>query len=164
MLAALAVAGAVEAVPAGPVALKWPNDVLLAGRKVAGILAEVAGDYLILGIGLNVNATVAARAPGATSLSEVTGGLVDLSALTKSIVEKIDAGYGRALHGARFDRQWAARLQTLGRNVHVRIRDEVVKGVAEGVTHEGALVVRKSDGSSETLLAGDVTLDSNGSG
>jgi BirA family biotin operon repressor/biotin-[acetyl-CoA-carboxylase] ligase len=160
MLAALVVAGAVESVPAGPVDLKWPNDVLLAGRKVAGILAEVAGSYLILGIGLNVNAPVSEWAANATTLCDATGGPLDIAALTKSIVEELDVGFGRALHGAQFHHQWAARLQTLGRHVRVKVGNGLVNGLAECVTSEGALILRKSDGRSEAFLAGDVAIDS----
>ena len=160
MLAALAVASALESVPAGPVGLKWPNDVLLADRKVAGILAEVAGEHLILGIGVNVNAPLAERAAAATSIREVTGMPADLSSITRTIIEEIDAGFGRALHGAHFDRLWAARLDTLGRQVCVQTGQGRVEGWAENVTREGALVVRKSDGSRETFLAGDVSISS----
>jgi BirA family transcriptional regulator, biotin operon repressor / biotin---[acetyl-CoA-carboxylase] ligase len=160
MLAALAVASALESVPAGPVGLKWPNDVLLADRKVAGILAEVAGEYLILGIGVNVNAPVAERAAAATSIREVTGVPADLTSITSLIVEEIDAGYGRTLHGAHFDQMWAARLITLGRQVYVQTGQGRVEGWAENVMREGALVVRKSDGSQETFLAGDVSITS----
>jgi BirA family biotin operon repressor/biotin-[acetyl-CoA-carboxylase] ligase len=160
MLAALAVASAVESVPAGPVGLKWPNDVLLADRKVCGILAEVAGDYLILGIGVNVNAPIAERAAAATSVREVTGTAADLSSFTKLVIEEIDAGFGRALQGADFVQLWAARLVTLGRHVCVHTGRGRVEGLAETVTNEGALVVRMSDGSRETFLAGDVSIAS----
>jgi len=160
MLAALAVAFALETVPAGLVGLKWPNDVLLADRKVAGILAEVEGEYLILGIGVNVNAPLVERAADATSIRAVTGMPAELSSITKIIIEKIDAGFGRALHGAHFDRSWAARLVTLGRHVCVQTGQGRVEGRAENVTREGGLVVRQSDGSRETFFAGDVSITS----
>ena len=160
MLAALAVASALESVPAGTVGLKWPNDVLLADRKVAGILAEVAGENLILGIGVNVNAAIAGQAAVATSIREATGMPGDLSSITRTIIEEIDAGFGRALHDAHFDGLWAARLVTLGRRVCVQTGQGRVEGWAEKVTHEGALVVRKSDGSRETFLAGDISIGS----
>jgi BirA family transcriptional regulator, biotin operon repressor / biotin---[acetyl-CoA-carboxylase] ligase len=160
MLAALAVASALESVPAGPVGLKWPNDVLLADRKAAGILAEVAGEYLILGIGVNVNSALAGQAVVATCIREATGMPADLSSITRRIIEEIDAGFGRALHGTHFDRLWAARLVTLDRNVCVQTGQRRVEGWAENVTREGALVVRKSDGSRETFLAGDVSIGS----
>lgn len=158
MLAALAVASAVESVPAGPVALKWPNDVLLADRKVAGILAEVSGAFLILGIGLNVNSPLEEMATSATSIRQVTGQLADLSEITRQIVEEIDAGFGEALLGAAFDHLWAGRLSTLGRAVCVQTGQCTVYGWAESVTRQGALVLRKDDGSLETYLAGDVSL------
>ena len=159
MLAALAVASALEAVPAVPVTLKWPNDVLLAGRKVAGILAEVSGPYLILGIGVNVNAALPAEVANATSLCAASGRPVELAGVTRLVIEAIDAGCAHALRGATFDRAWAARLATLGQMVTVTTGQRIVAGVAERVTSEGGLVLRRPDGSRETFLAGDVSLN-----
>ena len=160
MLAALAVASALEAAPAGPVTLKWPNDVLLAGRKAAGILAEVSGPYLILGIGVNVNATLPEEVANATSLRVASGCPAELVDVTRLVIEAIDSGFAHALRGGTFDRAWAARLATLGQAVTVETGQGIVAGVAERVTSEGGLVLRRPDGSHQTFLAGDISLKS----
>jgi BirA family biotin operon repressor/biotin-[acetyl-CoA-carboxylase] ligase len=158
MLTALALTDAILVVTNLSAALKWPNDVLLANRKVAGILAETCDDYLIIGVGVNMNAELPAELTTATSLQRATGREVDVMRLARVFVEQADAFYDAALRGERFDTRWAARLQTLGQHVQVRMGERVISGYAEAVQADGALVVRCVDGECVLCHAGDVTL------
>jgi BirA family biotin operon repressor/biotin-[acetyl-CoA-carboxylase] ligase len=162
-------------------ALKWPNDVVWDGRKLGGMLTELRVDgerldYAVLGLGLNVNLTfdeppgrcreaMAASAPiipetfstTAVSLRMAAGRPVDRAALVIALLERCEAWYERLLSGESLHEAWAAWLDTLGRQVVVALPAETLTGVAVGVTPEGALIVRRPDGTDKTIWAGDVT-------
>jgi BirA family biotin operon repressor/biotin-[acetyl-CoA-carboxylase] ligase len=167
MVCGLAVAEAVEAETGLSVALKWPNDILVEGAKVGGILVEVATigervDFAIVGLGLNVNLDPAELSGDllmpATSLSHCTGRTVSRLSLLRALLRAIEARYVSLLEGHQPQNEWAARLLTLGRRVTVSGAGSVLEGVAEGVDTDGALLVRCADGHLETVRAGDVTL------
>lgn len=175
MLAGVALCEAVEqATPLRP-ALKWPNDLLLphAGgpelRKAAGVLSEIelsggAIDWLVLGIGVNVNWSPAGIVDGrdlgalATSVGAALGRPADRLALLRALLQRLDARY-LALraggHGALFA-DWRARLATLGQHVDVRLPAGELHGLAEGVEPTGALLVRDATGALHRVLAGDI--------
>ncbi|MBN1136311.1 MAG: biotin--[acetyl-CoA-carboxylase] ligase [Anaerolineae bacterium] len=168
MLCGLAVAESVEAQTSLPVGLKWPNDLETGGAKVGGILTEielsgVRVSYAIVGIGLNVNLDpqqlnepVLARA---TSLSTELGRPVARLPLLWAVLRAVEARYLVLGAGApRLHAEWAKRLVTLGRMVTVSTGDATWEGVAEGVDADGALLVRRIDGSLERIIAGDVTV------
>lgn len=131
--------GAAEACGPG-VRLKWPNDLLLDGRKLAGILAEAHRDRVVIGIGINLTAAP----PGAARL-----GPVDRDALLAAIGERLQHWLGAA--PADLLDAWRARADTLGRRVRVDLGGEVLEGVAEDITAGGALVVAGRE-----VAAGDV--------
>ena len=167
MVCGLAVADAVGARTGLDVGLKWPNDVVLGGRKAGGILIEVAlrgdeVDYVVAGIGLNVNLDPGRLDEGllvpATSLSHVLGRPVPRLPLLQALLAAIEGRYLALCHGHSPHREWAARLTTLGRRVSVSGGGQALEGVAEGVTAAGGLQVRLDDGRLETVLAGDVSL------
>jgi len=163
MAAALAADDVVRAAVGDRCTLKWPNDVLVDGAKVAGILLEiesVAGAWAVVaGIGLNVNATP--DVANATSLAAAQGMpmverervLIDLLA---ALEERLDSAVSAP---DTLVQVWRDRLETLGQRVRVQVADtDVVEGVAVDVDAEGALLVRADDGTIHTLHAGDVTL------
>ncbi len=166
MLAAVAVAGAIEAVTGLKTQLKWPNDVLIGGRKVCGILVESevsggAADYAIMGIGINVNIRVAdfaEIAPLATSLSDELGAGVSRLWLGRRLLVELDKLYRTLPHGEGILKKWRQRLMTLGRRVRVVSGDDVYEGVAESVDDDGSLLLRCDDGSRRRVLAGDVSI------
>ncbi|MCU1594033.1 MAG: biotin/acetyl-CoA-carboxylase ligase [Frankiales bacterium] len=128
--------------------LKWPNDVLIGGKKVAGLLAEAVDGAVVLGIGLNVT-TRADELPhdSATSLALEGAAATDRQTLLKAIL--------RALNGALGDRDVAAYRAlcgTLGRTVRLELPgNEAVEGVAEAVDDQGRLVIN-----GVAFAAGDV--------
>ena len=134
-------AGVAAAEACGPaVRLKWPNDLLLDGRKLGGILAEAHAGRAVIGIGVNLTA-----APdGAARL-----GPVDRDRLVERIATGLETWLARS--PAALLNAWRARADTLGRRVRVEIGGEVVEGVAEDVTEQGALIV-----GGRVVAAGDV--------
>jgi BirA family biotin operon repressor/biotin-[acetyl-CoA-carboxylase] ligase len=166
--ACLAVAQSIDKVSGLESSIKWPNDVLIAGKKVSGILIEsdAHGDrvnYAIVGIALNVNldpATIPEISETATSLKQILGRKVSRREVLIALLDEFEALYSALRRGEPIDREWRLRLETLGKNISVRCGDEVQEGIAEGVDEDGNLLLRHSDGSLATIAAGDVTLKS----
>jgi BirA family biotin operon repressor/biotin-[acetyl-CoA-carboxylase] ligase len=177
MVCSLAAADAVTQVTGLQPALKWPNDLLLDGKKLAGVLMELgfalesssgktaAIAWAIVGIGLNVNldfTSVAIRcdspdlADSATSLAMVLGRRVSRLLLLRAYLEHVEVRYDALRAGHSPHREWASRLVTLGQHVTVESPDGVCQGVAEAVDEIGALKLRQSDGRVKRILAGDV--------
>jgi len=151
----------------GPaLALKWPNDLLVGGRKLSGILAEATwlGDDLaavVLGIGLNVHPRFAGDlATTATSLDAARGQFTDRLALLPALLAEVDRWAG--LIGAdELVHAWRHRLGTLGKRVTIfpqLDRRDPYQGVAERVDDFGALYVRLASGEVRRVLAADVGL------
>jgi BirA family biotin operon repressor/biotin-[acetyl-CoA-carboxylase] ligase len=175
MCLGLGTAEGIERVTGLRPALKWPNDLLLDGRKLGGMLAELglAGDrvqYVVLGLGVNVNAVPPDLAAASISLSNALGRCVDRVELLAEILSRCEAWYGRMLSTAETEagsRQagvaepihvaWAARLDTLGRDVAIITAAGQVCGRAVGVSPEGALLLEGEDGEIRMIWSGDVT-------
>lgn len=162
----LAIAVAVEEVTGLSPRIKWPNDAIIEGRKLAGVLIEneLSGDeirYSLVGIGLNVNMDVE-RAPGieeiATSVKRELGAETSREELLAALLNRYEALYQQAATNAGVYEAWRARLDTLGRQVRVTFGDQVYEGLAEDVDTDGNLVLRRPDGERLTLEAGEVSL------
>ncbi len=167
MACGLAVTDAVERQTGLAAGLKWPNDIVVGGAKAGGMLTEVGLrgsrlEYVVVGIGLNVNLDPQHLPPGllmpATSLSHALGQPVDRLALLWAFLSAVEMRYLALRAGCLPHTEWAQRLVTLGQLVTVSAPGMCVEGVAEGVNADGALLVRRDDGRLETVLAGDVTL------
>jgi len=165
LLGAVALAEALAALGLQP-GIKWPNDVQLGGRKVAGILAEAVweGEALravVLGIGVNVRRDAlppeALTAYRATTVEAALGRPVLRGALLADLLARLDA-WAERLDGPDLLAAWARYSVTLGRRVVVASGDERLSGLAEAVDGHGALLLRLDDGSQRRLLAGDVTI------
>ncbi len=166
MLASLAVVHAIEAVTGLRSQIKWPNDVLVNGKKVCGILIESSVrrgivDYAIIGMGVNVNL----RLPDfpeilsiATSLSDELGGDVSRLRVIQRLLVEVERLYLALRAGGSIYEEWRDSLVTLGRKVRVKSGKTVYEGVAESVARDGSLLLRHSDGSLSKIVAGDATL------
>jgi BirA family biotin operon repressor/biotin-[acetyl-CoA-carboxylase] ligase len=153
---ALALAAAVEHVAPGVVPqLKWPNDLVVHDRKLAGLLAERDGDALVVGAGCNVqwDSFPPDLAGSATACNLEAGGPVDRDALFAEFLECLAIEFDRLDDVAARAR---ARLATLDRRVRVERAHDTLEGRAIDVTPDGALVIRRDDGTDETVTAGDV--------
>jgi BirA family transcriptional regulator, biotin operon repressor / biotin---[acetyl-CoA-carboxylase] ligase len=164
MVAALAAARAVEKTSGLEAQIKWPNDVLVGGKKVCGILIEngvKAGGapFSIVGIGINVGLR-----PGdigdiaATSLTAAADREVSSRLVAKYIFEEFERLYRQLPEGKPVFEAWRGRLVNLGKQVAARWGDSVIEGVAEAVAEDGALAIRQADGTLARVVAGDVTL------
>ena len=166
MLASLAVVRSLEAVTGLKAQIKWPNDVLINGRKVCGILIEsdVRGDtvnYVIVGIGVNVNLRVAdfpEISPIATSLSGELGREVSRLSVIRRLLVEMEKLYSGLSAGGSLYEEWRSRLVTLGKRVRAATGDTVYEGIAESVDRDGSLRLRGPDGSLTRIVVGDVTL------
>jgi len=167
MLASLAVVRSIEAVTGLKPQIKWPNDVLVNGKKVCGILIEsqvkrANVEHAIIGIGANVNFRVSdfpGIAPIATSLSDELGGEVSRLDIIRHLLVEIERLYLTLLGGAgAIYEEWRDCLVTLGRKVQVKMGETTYEGIAESVAKDGSLLLRHQDGSLTKIVAGDVTL------
>ena len=167
MLAGVASARSISKVTGLHPRLKWPNDVMLNGKKTGGILVEsvVHGDqtvYAVLGIGINIGLDTQSAeeiAGIATSLNAEAGRSVAPEDVLRQILHDLDSLYVRAAHGGDSPAsEWTALLETLGQRVEARWGNEVYSGLAEGVDQLGNLQLRLEDGRQVSLTAGDVTL------
>lgn len=168
LMAGVAVSEAVRAVTGLPAVLKWPNDVLIGGKKVAGILAEIVAEtdavrFVVCGIGVNANISAgkfpAELRPIATSLRIESGREVSLLELLCRILERLDFHYQEFLSRgpkAVLD-AWRACPNVLGGRVRVTAVDEVVEGTAQDIDSDGALLVRTEEGV-KRVIVGDVAL------
>lgn len=147
--------------------IKWPNDVQVEGRKIAGILTELSAEpdrvsFVILGMGVNLNARSEHFPPevreAATSLAEVRGRRVPRALFTAALLTRLEQWLDE--HAARgfgpVRAAWKELSATLGRQVLVRTERAELVGQAEDIDEAGALLVRGPDGALERVLAGDV--------
>jgi len=166
MLAALAVQYSIQKTTGLKCQLKWPNDVLINGKKVCGILLESqaspdSAEYAIVGIGINVNMKLAEYpeiSAIATSLADETGKEVSRVAMLQNLFVEMEKLYLRLQDGESLMAEWREHLVTLGKSIHVRSGDEVFEGIAEAVAEDGSLMLRCADGRLKKFMAGDVTL------
>ena len=166
MLASLAVVHSIEAVTGLKSQIKWPNDVLINGKKVCGILIEsdVQGNtvnYAVIGIGINVNLRIAdfpEIQPIATSLSDELGREVSRLSIIRHLLVEIERLYLALSTGGSIYEEWRDGLVTLGRKVCVKTGENIYEGVAESVARDGSLLLRGLDGNLTRIVAGDVTL------
>jgi len=166
MVASLAVVHGIAKVTGLKSQIKWPNDVLVNGKKVCGILIEsdVKGsvvDYAIIGIGVNVNLRLSQFpeiSPTATSLSHELGRDVSRLDMIRCLLAEAERLYLALPTGQSVYQEWRDNLATLGKKVQVRSGATTYKGLAESVASDGSLLLRQSDGSLIKIVTVDVTL------
>ena len=166
MLASLAVVHSIEAVTGLKSQVKWPNDVLVNGRKVCGILIESSVrrnivDYAIIGIGVNVNLRLSdfpEILSTATSLSAELGRDVSRLGIIQRLLVEVERLNLVLQAGGSIYEEWRDSLVTLGRRVRAKSGKTVYEGIAESVARDGSLLLRRLDGSLSKIVAGDATL------
>jgi BirA family biotin operon repressor/biotin-[acetyl-CoA-carboxylase] ligase len=150
--------------------IKWPNDILVHGRKVAGILTELNAEldhvkYVILGIGVDVNLSAASFPAAwrhlATSLKAELGKPVSRPQLAVAILRELDLDYARLAAGRFADvaDEWEKHCGTIGRHVVIRVGERQIRGRAEALGEDGALLLRTEHGHLERIIGGDVALE-----
>lgn len=165
--AAVSVAKAVERLTGQSVECKWPNDLMINGRKMCGILLEnsIQRDsiaYSIVGVGLNVNQEKfdPDLTSKATSLANELGKPLDLRKVFQTTISEMDDLYGQIQKGNFTDilAHWNERCQMFGHPVSITQGDVTVSGKAVGLSADGGLIVETQE-KTITLYAGDVNLD-----
>ncbi len=165
MIASLAAARSIESVSGRNTQIKWPNDVLIEGKKVCGILIEneLKGnkvDFSITGIGINVALNPADHkeiAETAISLTLTQDNDLRLK-LIKALLQEFDKLYLQLPDGKAIYNAWRGKLVTLGKSVKATWGKQVIEGTAEDVDESGALLIQDIHGDLVKVVAGDVTL------
>jgi len=132
--------------------LRWPNDVLIGGRKCAGMLAQIDGGALIAGIGINVAQTEFPKELEATSLL-IQGAIVAREDILIALVEAVDEYCFK--EPAEIRRLFEA-ASSYARGLRVRVDQDGVEGVTQGLDPSGFLIVKQDNGEHATILAGGV--------
>jgi BirA family biotin operon repressor/biotin-[acetyl-CoA-carboxylase] ligase len=170
LLAAIAVAQAIRDVTSLEVTIKWPNDIMMNGKKLCGILTEMKAeqdsvDFVVLGIGINVNVPVKQLPKGAASIKEELhrrGGKINLSRveLTKRVLERLEEYYN-LMKSEGFEPIidiWKDLSVMIGSRVKVVLPGKTFEGLAHDINPDGALVVRTESGVLEKISSGDVLM------
>jgi len=154
--------------------LKWPNDVLIHGKKVGGILTSISTkegkiDYIIVGIGINANIDISSTFPkelqkSVTSLKEEFKKEVSMEKITEDILYEIEIIYETFKEGkfAYLLNEWKRLSNTIGKKVKIKTRAEVIEGEAIGINRGGELIMKLEDGSVREIIAGECTHLRNG--
>jgi BirA family biotin operon repressor/biotin-[acetyl-CoA-carboxylase] ligase len=168
MVASLATSRCIEKATGLKTSIKWPNDVLVNGKKISGILTESAlrgqsVDWAVIGIGINVNfdpKEYPEIADIATSLSvELNKEVSELEVLL-NLLNELEFFYSALRKGEPIYQQWRDKLETLGKVVQVKTGADVEKGYAQSVDEDGALLLRRQGGELVRIIAGEVTMRS----
>ncbi len=170
LMAAVACAEAIDEVTGLLPAIKWPNDLLLKRKKLGGILTEADMEldrinFLVVGIGINVNMTGALFPPSikdtATSLQEALGREIPRIALIQAILRHLEQWYKRLAQGnvEEITRRWKELSLVKGQQIEVTSLGEVVRGTALDIDEDGALLVQTDNNTIKRVVAGDVTLN-----
>jgi len=158
LAAGLALIEAVDtAEPAQPLMLKWPNDVLLLGKKLAGILLERSGDRIVAGFGVNLATAPELGERQCASLSGRTSPQAFAPLLAASFARLL--GLWRTSDPLLLAQAWLARAHPIGTRLTVHSTgSEKISGRFDGIERDGALRLRREDGSLEIVRAADVEL------
>jgi BirA family biotin operon repressor/biotin-[acetyl-CoA-carboxylase] ligase len=170
LLAGVAIANALARTSGQEMRIKWPNDVLLRGKKVAGILSEmeVEGDrirFIILGMGVNVNWKPEDIPSNlreiATSLRAEAGKEIPRHLIAAEIFEELEQEYRLFLRegfSSRLREEWNRLSWTRGKQVTLQLPDKEISGRALGLDMDGALLLLDEEGRTQRFIAGDVSL------
>ena len=139
--------------------VKWPNDILIDGRKVSGLLSEIEAEtdrvrFISVGLGINVNNDPMDVEPMATSLTKILGRKISRKFLLSEFLD----GFERRLNRGALERavsEWKEYAETLNRHVRIVTEREISEGFAMDVDEDGALILKLADGSLKKILHGD---------
>ena len=169
LVSAVAVAEAISKYSQKTPEVKWPNDILINSKKVAGILTEMNSEtdrinFVIIGIGVNINMTrkmfPEELRPIATSLKEEIGKEISRIDFIQTLYLNLETWYKRYLkHGFEpIRRAWTGYFTMAGRVVKVRQMDKAIVGVAMGIDDNGELLLREKSGNITRIISGDVEI------
>ncbi|MFH0731980.1 MAG: biotin--[acetyl-CoA-carboxylase] ligase [Candidatus Omnitrophota bacterium] len=165
LFSALSVAKTIREITNLAAFIKWPNDVLIDNKKICGVLTEMNAEtdkinFVIIGIGININTKKELLPKGATSIAEESGRELSRVEIVRSIFKNMDKYY-RLFNSGHIDeiiREYKEFSNFLGTRVQVTYHETKIEGYAIDVDRDGALVLRMDSGLNERVLAGDVTM------
>ncbi len=163
MLVSLAIVLTIERAAGLKSTVKWPNDVMIGGRKVAGILVENVFDgpdlrASIIGVGLNISLDVTAYpeiASIATSLSAEARRELSRDDVLRVLLQEMDGLYRAVRQGQDIHHRWLPYVETIGKTVCIRSGGTTEEGLALSVNADGSITLRRSDGSLVTIITGE---------
>lgn len=168
LMAAVALTKAFKALGLNNVGIKWPNDILVKGKKLVGILTEMQGsmeqiDYIVIGIGINVSVQetdMPKEMVGISTSLNREGVEADRRQIFATVLRYLEEQYDRVtLEGFESTLQeWREHNLVLGQEVQVRSADDIYTGIAEDIDIDGNLIILLPDGSRNRVLAGDVSI------
>jgi len=161
LMASLAVAVTIRKLFGLDAGLKWPNDVLIEGKKVCGILAEMDAEtdvlnFVNLGIGINANTSIPRFEKTATSLKHAVGKDISRKEFLGALLVEIEHRQASLMEASLLE-EWRKLSVTLGKDVRIVAPGEVIVGRAIDVDTTGALIIRQRNGSLKKVVAGDCT-------
>ncbi len=141
------------------VRVKWPNDLLLEGKKITGLLSEMETradliHFLLLGIGLNANNDTESNEFQATSLKKALGRAVSRKEILARFLTRFE-DQTKTIDPARIIEQWKARTATIGSRVRVETQNRTYEGLAVDVDDTGALIIRDNKNETRKIIYGD---------
>jgi len=168
-VAAVGVCRALRKVTGLEVGIKWPNDLLVDGKKVCGILTELGAEidmlnYIVLGIGININQSEEDFAPelaaSAASLRQLSHRSYRRLEVLQEVLYQLETVYEQYLQEGFpcILQAWKELNCTLGQRVEVITRDEIYQGIAEDLNEDGSLLVRDEKGEIRTVVVGDISI------
>lgn len=169
LVAGVAVAETLSSYCPGRVAIKWPNDVLIGGKKACGILTEMKTsgkgvEFVIVGIGINVNIRTAELDESfravSTSLTEETGRSLSRLDVMAKLCENMDKYYHRFVREgfSAIRLLWLEKTDMVGMMVRVAFQEDIKSGRVTGIDHDGALLLTDEKGESIRIIAGDASI------
>jgi len=163
LLSAVSICEAVKKVIDLDVQIKWPNDILIHNKKLAGILTEMNAEvdkvnFVVIGIGLNVNNDKKSLIAQATSLKEQQGHPLSRILLLQELLRRIESNYSflEDKGSQIIIDKWRNFSLTLGRRVKVYCQDKHIEGQAVDIDTDGGLLIRKDSGLIQKVMSGDV--------
>lgn len=163
LITALSICEAIKEATGLNTKIKWPNDIMLEGKKIAGILTEMQAEqdrihFVVVGVGLNVNTKKEELPDFAASIKEFSGTHICRIELLKAILRKIESNYINFKNkGFKNILEKSKSISfTIGRHIKVNSQNKTIEGQALDIDLDGSLVIRKEEGILEKVFSGDV--------
>jgi BirA family transcriptional regulator, biotin operon repressor / biotin---[acetyl-CoA-carboxylase] ligase len=165
LMAAVSLAQAIRDISSAQAFIKWPNDIMAANKKIAGILTEMEAEpdrikFIVLGIGVNVNTRLSELPKTASSIAHITGSAVSRQSLLIAIMQRLDHNYN-IISKSEFSEirlQWKNLSATLGERVRANCIHRIIEGIAVDIDLDGALKIRTDNGFHEKVFSGDLVV------
>lgn len=163
LVAAVSLARAIRQTIGQNVGIKWPNDIVHGGAKLAGILTEMSAEldrvnFVVVGLGVNINASSDELPPGSVSMKKLARRALSRVDFARTLLTEIERDILRFKEGkfAQIAQEWEENTVTSGRRVVASVLGRKIHGQAEGIDEDGALWIRKDNGLKVRITSGDV--------